>query len=464
LTYAQQERLEFYFKGDVMDEQGQTLPGANIVAQKSRYGTTSNRDGRFLLKAEKGEILKISFIGFVSQTIVLNDYLRQFNLPGDTIYFKVQLLPDSKNLKEFTVTAKSEPLHVFGEKQEFIWDYELQDDKIWLLLSERGRKRLVIVNQAEDTLFQKKEMNAYKGFHKDPFGSIFLLEQSGALYVDYFNNRYSELRRLSDFQFNNNVLPLTAGTQDFLYFKSERKDFSEVLYQQYDKKKDSAFVFYHFINVRNNEIAEEIALNLAMLYKDPNLVFDGEAAYIEDKHATLTPKSTLVKPGASLEKRHNQKKQIVAFKQYLEAETGEDITRMQNEYANFLAMVLKPQVTPLKIIRDTVYIFNHTLDSIFAFAQSGEKLYAVPINYHHKTLFSPDIIVDEENGRVYFKNLINGIVSLEQIDLKTGKVTFAKKIEGFNFPEKLSIKNDFIYFIHKDKNEPGKRLYKLLLN
>ncbi len=448
----------------MLDEQGLSLPGAHIVAQKSRYGTTSNREGRFFLKAEKGEILKFSFIGFVSQTIVLNDYIRQFNLPGDTIHLKIQLNADTKSLREFSVTAKSEPQHVFGEKMEFIWDYELQDDNIWLLLSVRGRKRLVIINQADDTLFQKKQMNDYKGFHKDPFGSIFLLDQSGALYVDYFNKRYSEFRRLSDFQFKNNVLSVTAGTKDFLYFKYEQPDFSQVLYEQYDKKKDSAFVFYQFINIRNNEIAEEIALNLAMLYKDPNQVFDGEAAYIEDKHATLTPKSTLVKPGESLEKRHNQRKQVVQFKQYLESETGEDSTRMRNEYANFLTMVLKPQITPLKIIRDTVYVFNHTLDSIFAFAHSGEKLYAVHINYHHKTLFNPDIIVDEENGRVYFKNQKNGIVSLEQIDLKTGKVTFAKIIEGFTFPEKLSIKNDFIYFLHKDKNEPGKRLYKLLLN
>ena len=48
------------------DEDGETLPGVTITVEGTTRGTISDIDGNYSLKAEKGEILNFSFIGFSS--------------------------------------------------------------------------------------------------------------------------------------------------------------------------------------------------------------------------------------------------------------------------------------------------------------------------------------------------------------------------------------------------------------
>ena len=50
--------------GTVLDEQGEPLPGANIVVGGTTTGTVSNLDGTFKLKASESHDLFISFIGY----------------------------------------------------------------------------------------------------------------------------------------------------------------------------------------------------------------------------------------------------------------------------------------------------------------------------------------------------------------------------------------------------------------
>jgi hypothetical protein len=468
LGIAQELRPEYFFIGVVKDEKGQTLPGAHIIGERSRYGTASNREGIFSLWAEREEYIRVSFIGFSKVQIPLARYVKNYHRPGDTIAIEIQLKVDPQNLREFTITAKPSPEHVYGKNFEFILDYELQDDKVWILLSNRGKKRLAIINQANDTLFTRKDVDMYNGFHKDPYGSVFLVSDDGAVLVSYNKKRYTEHRQLSSSQFQQKVLPIIAGAKGYLYYKYENPAIATVTFTQFAKKEDTVRVLYHFDNERHRELIEGVALELALQYKTPIDLMDGEPAFIEDNFSTHIPRQNMVRPGESLEKRHAQRRDARQYFQYLEGLAGESWTgradgRMAKDMANLLTLIAKPKVIPLKIIKDTVYIFNHAADSILSFAHTGESLGSVYINYHHKTTFKADIITDEENNRVYFKNLKDGVVHLEEVNLKTGTVSFSTVVSGFTFPEKLCIKNDYLYFLYKDKNEPGKRLYRVML-
>lgn len=58
---------EYYdgeWSGTVYDEQGERLPGANIVIFGTTTGTTSNQDGTFRIKANKSDELYLSFVGY----------------------------------------------------------------------------------------------------------------------------------------------------------------------------------------------------------------------------------------------------------------------------------------------------------------------------------------------------------------------------------------------------------------
>ena len=59
-------------KGTVVDANGEAVIGASVIieGQKVTQGTVTDFDGNFSLNVKPGAKLKISYIGFVSQTVV----------------------------------------------------------------------------------------------------------------------------------------------------------------------------------------------------------------------------------------------------------------------------------------------------------------------------------------------------------------------------------------------------------
>ena len=52
------------WSGTVYDEQGEPLPGVNVVVIGTTNGTSSGLDGKFRLKAERANDVSLSFIGY----------------------------------------------------------------------------------------------------------------------------------------------------------------------------------------------------------------------------------------------------------------------------------------------------------------------------------------------------------------------------------------------------------------
>ena len=60
-------------KGSVTDGSGSPLPGANVNVLGEKNGTSTDLDGNFSIKAEKGRTLVISYIGFDDQTVIVGN-------------------------------------------------------------------------------------------------------------------------------------------------------------------------------------------------------------------------------------------------------------------------------------------------------------------------------------------------------------------------------------------------------
>ena len=58
--------------GQVVDDQGNTLPGVNIMKKGSTTGVSTDLDGNFTIDANKGDILIFSYIGFLNQEIIVD--------------------------------------------------------------------------------------------------------------------------------------------------------------------------------------------------------------------------------------------------------------------------------------------------------------------------------------------------------------------------------------------------------
>ena len=81
-------------KGTVYDAQGETLIGVSILIEGSMVGTVTDFDGNFELAARKGQVLVISYIGYLTQKVTVG------NSP-----LKVILKEDTQQLDEVVVVG-----------------------------------------------------------------------------------------------------------------------------------------------------------------------------------------------------------------------------------------------------------------------------------------------------------------------------------------------------------------------
>jgi TonB-linked SusC/RagA family outer membrane protein len=83
--------------GTVRDAKGTTLPGVSItVPANLKIGTVTDNNGKFVLDVPSGTVIKVSFIGFVSQT---------FTVTPDNKVFNVVMAEDIKQAEEVVITA-----------------------------------------------------------------------------------------------------------------------------------------------------------------------------------------------------------------------------------------------------------------------------------------------------------------------------------------------------------------------
>ena len=58
--------------GTVADENNQPLPGATVIVQGTKNGTSTNFDGNYQIDADQGQTLVFSYVGYATQNVVVN--------------------------------------------------------------------------------------------------------------------------------------------------------------------------------------------------------------------------------------------------------------------------------------------------------------------------------------------------------------------------------------------------------
>lgn len=81
-------------KGTVIDEAGEPLIGVNIQLKGTTIGATTDFDGKYAIKAKKGDVLIVSYIGYSTQEV---------KVTGSVV--NVVLKEDSEKLEEVVITA-----------------------------------------------------------------------------------------------------------------------------------------------------------------------------------------------------------------------------------------------------------------------------------------------------------------------------------------------------------------------
>lgn len=79
--------------GTIFDELGQPLPGASISVKGTTKGVSSDFDGNFSISAKSTDILKVSYLGFISKEVAV----------GTKEYFKINLKSESEQLDDIVI-------------------------------------------------------------------------------------------------------------------------------------------------------------------------------------------------------------------------------------------------------------------------------------------------------------------------------------------------------------------------
>ena len=90
---ADKVQQQTVIQGTVVDDKGEPVIGANVIAEGTTNGTITNIDGIFKLNVRPGSKLKISFIGYSDQIVAAKNGMR------------VVLVEDATALQEVEVVA-----------------------------------------------------------------------------------------------------------------------------------------------------------------------------------------------------------------------------------------------------------------------------------------------------------------------------------------------------------------------
>ena len=83
--------------GTVYDESGETLPGVSIFLKaQAMVGTATDIDGKFKIKASKGDVLVFSYIGYEN---------KEYLVDAENEKIKVTMVPAATEIEEVVVTA-----------------------------------------------------------------------------------------------------------------------------------------------------------------------------------------------------------------------------------------------------------------------------------------------------------------------------------------------------------------------
>lgn len=81
--------------GQVLDKSEEPIIGANVIVEGRSVGTITDVDGNFTLQAKAGDVLKVSYIGYVTQKVSI----------GKNNRIKIHLVEDSEMLDEVVVVG-----------------------------------------------------------------------------------------------------------------------------------------------------------------------------------------------------------------------------------------------------------------------------------------------------------------------------------------------------------------------
>ena len=422
------------FKGTILDEQTlKPIQDVNIKVFGTTNGTSTDKAGRFTLTFDKipAELI-FTCIGYESATYEITKQ------SGKTIEFLLR--PRSYMLQEVDISSKRYSF-LFKDKDYSVLDYELIDDKILLLIFRNQLKQseLVLLDRDGDTLaISTLPELPPNSLYKDFLANVHYFSKMHHSYQCVYSEQHSRI----EFFPQTDIDSLLSYVEPFIFKMDERLYFQEkiasgfgIAFGFFEKGKGKKYLRKC---VNETKIAESI--DDAIFYQKWNAQIGAANILspddIESDLAFDFSQSGL--EGAAFGKNEQRAHQFEFYTMvYPIVKTGDDY----------------------------IVFFNFAIDTIEIMNKDGKTLNFIPVKFHKNIKLQSDtgnsiklsstrwrwgsmILSDEYSHEVYTIFLSNGMVRVQRVDLKTGKLN-SGTVLPFPFPEKIRIYKGFAYFLVK---------------
>ncbi|HEU4717856.1 MAG TPA: carboxypeptidase-like regulatory domain-containing protein [Bacteroidia bacterium] len=409
----------FFVCGHITNTDKQAVPFAGVQVAGRSSGTNADRNGFYILRTALPAIVKVSALGYKTQQRTVNAIAG-----ADTIRADFILISEPVQLQPVDISS----VHAAEKITEAVnlTDFELRDHLLWLLYSTANNNSLIAVTDTSGKNIHRFPLAfCAEGISRTQHGYVYAISGDTVYLFDHNATGFTDFT-MPVKTFSEQVLPLVAWKDSVYYY--EKKDTSQAMFSfwYFDKKHHITGTLYHFLDYEKYEANQETNYEINRI------------------NGTLSD---------------NEKNGMMS-------ENGAP----HGDFSRMIALttMIQPVYCPLRLIRDSVYIFNFDDDSIYVYGKDNRFVRRTNLAFDHYGLQykNKDILVDEEGRSAYFKYTIKSVTYLEKINLDNGTKISAQSLDKFPFIEKIRISNGSAYFCLFDHSGPGKSrtLYKEKIN
>jgi hypothetical protein len=400
-------------RGYVFDSFDQLpIEGVSVSSRIQKVGTTTDSSGHFKIEV-KSLPVELSFArpGFTTQKIRVSDSL-------DFIVF---LQPNSM-LEPVVIYAENEQ-RMAGNEKRSIWNYAWLDEQ--LVVCDYGTSlndaRLVYLTLDGDTISSIDCPVKPIDMFNDCLGGAHIQGKDSTYQFYYHEGKMGYLPAEANFMINFFLRRCAAEDDYNLYFAIQDGD-----------------------SIVNNSDA-------SYKYRSAN----DEMWYFRGSKE-LADRYLFCKITDDVTKKLKQEEGSYGISP-LGKTSMESAQSLAASRVFFDKIMIKEIYAPLYCANDSVYIIDHINNGILRFDHFGNYSSKVPIYYSSNKNFKRQCFQDPYTGRVYVRFEKSGVTFLRELNLHSGALGEEIRLPHV-FLENISIRNGFVYYLHRDDASREDRL------
>ena len=437
----------------VSDSTGKPLKDVAIYNSKQNLIGITNNLGTTIITAHYGDSVVFSHISYEQKTIRISDE-NVFDKNENACNMLVVMNPKTNMLPEAEI-VENMPHLAYTNKQVWVSDYKITDRGMYLILDSNTEHSLMFLSHEQDTLAKAKIKKKYDYLYEDAFGNIHLYATDSAYQTFYDGEKLNMLYPVDIANFKQKLMPVKVITDSLLILQKYTSMYQEILYISVNRNNKETKVLADLYGPTR----EWGSTYQRDLYKDAQMDAFVKSDPLFSNIMELLGIESMSSSGEVSEVEYD-----IINKNY-------DFNTSQRA-----RYVLNPIVCPIAYFDNIIYVFDFEGDKLLKFDDVGNKISEIDMTFHRTTYFKNSrlgnswdktLIIDKALGKCYAQFTKDGLVTLKEIDLQTGKIKKEIKLTQHTYPENIQIHNGTVYYkfidVRQTVGKDCRSLYKMEL-